>query len=210
MVFQLSDKLFFPTPSLADESGLLAVGGDLSESRLVLAYREGIFPWYSEGDPILWYSPHRRFVLFPSELHISRSLQRLVNTGKYEIKWNSAFEEVIGNCAIVPRKGQPGTWIHEEMIEAYTRLHKNNIAQSIEVWQDGNLTGGIYGVVLGKVFCGESMFNVVPNASKLALVALCQSGKFDLIDCQVHTPHLERMGARFIERKEFMKALTAL
>jgi len=207
MFFQLSHHLIFPDPALAEEDGLLAFGGDLTEQRLLLAYRQGIFPWYAEGEPVLWYSPHQRFVLEPGQIRISHSMRQLINSGKYEVRWNTAFEEVIYNCSKIKRKGQGGTWIHRDMINAYIHLHQKNVAQSVEVWEGEKLEGGLYGVVVGKVFCGESMFSLAPNTSKLALIALSSPGKFDLIDCQVHTMHLESMGARFMTREEFMKIL---
>lgn len=207
MFFQLPDEIIFPEPSLADNDGLLAIGGDLSEERLLLAYRDGIFPWYSEDEPILWYSPHERFVIVPVEVKVSQSMRQLINSAKYKIRWNTAFDEVINQCSGIKRKGQGGTWIHDDMKDAYTRLHNKRIVQSVEVWQGETLVGGLYGVVVGKVFCGESMFSKLPNTSKLALIALCRSGKFELIDCQVYTQHLEKMGAKFISREEFMKTL---
>lgn len=205
MVFELSDEFIFPHPSLADEDGLLAVGGDLSEDRLLLAYEHGIFPWYSEGEPILWYSPHQRFVLYPSQVKISHSMRQLMRSAKYEIRFNTAFEEVIRACSEVKRKGQQGTWITDDMINAYIALHQKGIAQSVEVWYNEALVGGLYGVVVGKVFCGESMFSTLSNASKLALIALCQTSLFSLIDCQLHTAHLESMGAVYISREAFMQ-----
>ena len=207
MVFQLTHRLVFPDPALADEDGLLAVGGDLSVERLLLAYRQGIFPWYSQGEPILWFSPHQRFVLYPSQLHISHSMKPLINSKKYEVRWNTSFVEVIKYCSKVPRKGQRGTWINSDMINAYIKLHKMGVAHSIEVWMDNKLIGGLYGVEIGRVFCGESMFSLQPNTSKLALIALCHSGKYDLIDCQMPTAHLERMGAKLIARAAFMQVL---
>jgi len=205
--FQLTPQLIFPNPALADEDGLLAVGGDLSEQRLVLAYSLGIFPWYSKKEPILWFSPHERFVLYPDEVHVSHSMKQFIKSNRYEVRWNTAFDEVIQQCSKIPRGGQGGTWIHTDMIKAYTQLHKKDIARSVEVWLDNKLVGGLYGVVSGKVFCGESMFSLMPNTSKLALIALCQSGKFNLVDCQVYTAHLKSMGAKFISRDEFTKAL---
>lgn len=207
MLFQLTEDIVFPEPSLADQDGLLAIGGDLSEERLLLAYQNGIFPWYSKDEPILWYSPHERFVMVPEAVKVSHSMKQLINAAKYEISWNTAFSEVIHQCSNIKRIGQGGTWIHEDMQEAYIQLHKNKIAQSVEVWQGDNLVGGLYGVVVGKVFCGESMFSKLPNTSKLALIALCHSSNFDLIDCQVYTEHLEKMGAKFISRGEFMETL---
>ena len=207
MIYQLSVEIAFPHPSLADEDGLIAIGGDLSIERIQLAYKHGIFPWYSEDEPILWYSPHQRFVLFPKEIRISKSMHQIINSRKYEIRWNTSFKEVIFSCAQIPRKGQAGTWIHEDMINAYTLLSDAGIAQSVEIWRNQKLVGGLYGVVEGKVFCGESMFSMEPNTSKLALIALCLCGKYEMIDCQIHTQHLEKMGARFISRAEFMKNL---
>lgn len=203
MVFGLIKQVIFPDPSLADEDGLLAVGGDLSVKRLVAAYQLGIFPWYSVGEPILWHSPHQRFVLFPEEVRISQSMKTLIRNGKFTVTRNQAFEQVIQQCAQIQRRGQQGTWIHPEMIDAYIRLHKQGHAHSVEVWHQGALAGGLYGVQVNRVFCGESMFSLLPNTSKLALIYLCQCGNYDLIDCQTHTEHLERMGARFIDRVTF-------
>ena len=150
MIFRLGPSLIFPDPALADEDGLLAVGGDLSEARLMLAYWQGIFPWYSEGEPILWYSPHQRFVLEPGEVVISHSMRQLIRSNKYEVRWNTDFEAVIRNCAATGRKGQSGTWIHDDMMDAYLLLHRKKIAQSIEVWLGETLVGGLYGVEVGK------------------------------------------------------------
>jgi leucyl/phenylalanyl-tRNA--protein transferase len=207
MVFQLTDELVFPHPSLADDDGLLAVGGDLSAERLMLAYSYGIFPWYSANEPILWYSPHERFVLYPERVKVSHSMRQLIRSSRYEVRWNTAFEEVIKACAMVPRKQQQGTWINDEMIAAYVSLHQQGLAHSVEVWESENLVGGLYGVVVGKVFCGESMFSKQANTSKLALIALCRSGYFDLVDCQLYTEHLERMGAQYMGRDDFMEII---
>lgn len=207
MIFELIDEVIFPKPELAEEDGLLAIGGDLSGERLILAYRLGIFPWYSANEPICWYSPHERFVLYPNEIKVSHSMQQLIKSGKYEVRWNTAFEKVIRACAAIPRKGQASTWITDDMVAAYVALHKKGIAQSVEVWHNNELAGGLYGVVTGTVFCGESMFSLQPNTSKLALTALCHSGLYSLIDCQVHTSHLQSMGARFISRQQYMQAL---
>lgn len=207
MVFQLNNSLIFPDPSLADEDGWLAVGGDLSPARLLLAYQHGIFPWFSEGDPICWYSPHRRFVIFAEEVHISQSMHRLMRSAVCTITDDRAFDAVIAHCAAVPRAGQDGTWITEEMLDAYITLHNEGIAHSVEIWSGAELVGGIYGVVIGRVFCGESMFSLMPSASKLALIHLCHSGRYDLIDCQLHTPHLESMGGRYISRMELQRYL---
>ena len=207
MVFRLNRALIFPYPALADEDGLLAVGGDLTAERLMLAYQNGIFPWYSEGEPILWYSPHDRFVIFPDEVKISHSMKQIIRSGKYEVTWNKDFSEVINQCSQIKRKGQIGTWITQDMIDAYISLHKKGIAHSIEVWDGYKLIGGLYGVEIGSVFCGESMFSLEPNSSKLALIYLCQNKGFKLIDCQLHNTHLESMGGRFIDRKTYMAFL---
>ena len=207
MIFRLNDELIFPDPALADQDGLLAVGGDLSTDRLLLAYQNGIFPWYSDDTPILWYSPHQRFVLFPGELKTSKSMRRVLNSGTFTVTQNQCFEKVIEACSAVDRKDQPGTWITNDMQKAYIRLHNENHAHSVEVWEQEKLVGGLYGVKAGAVFCGESMFSLVSNASKMALISLCNTGKYTLIDCQVHTGHLESMGARMISRKEYMAIL---
>ena len=207
MIFRLDEHLVFPDPELAEPEGLLAVGGDLSAGRLLLAYSEGVFPWYSDDTPILWYSPHRRFVLFPDELYISSSMKRLINSGRFKVTFDTCFADVIEACSSVSRKDQDGTWITREMKAAYINLHQLGHAHSIEVWQDDELVGGMYGVAVGDVFCGESMFSNVSNASKMALISLIKSGKYKLLDCQVHTDHLESMGARMISRKEYMAML---
>lgn len=209
-VFQLSDKLIFPPPELSEDDGLLAVGGDLSEQRLLLAYSMGIFPWYSEGYPILWWSPDPRLVLRPDELKVSRSLRQVIKKGIYTVKMDTAFEEVIRNCAGLRRNGDDGTWLTVEMIEAYIRLHKAGYAHSIESWHEGELAGGLYGIALGGAFFGESMFTKKSNASKVAFVILVQQltgWGFRIIDCQVTTPHLLSLGAREIPRAEFMTIL---
>lgn len=197
----------FPNPefALTEPNGLLAVGGDLSAERLACAYRQGIFPWYSEGQPILWWSPAPRAVLFPPDLHVSKSLAKTLRQGRFDVTENRAFREVVDHCS-APRDGQDGTWITPAMKRAYARLHAIGCATSIECWLDGWLAGGLYGVTLGKVFFGESMFTRVPNASKVALVHLC-SMDFELIDCQVPNPHLRRMGAVTIPRHEFQSLL---
>ena len=175
MVFRLlDDEIIFPEVSLAEPDGLLAIAGDLSLERLLLAYESGIFPWFSEGEPILWYAPHERCVIYPDTIKVSQSMQKVLSKGTFQITINQAFEQVIKNCATVPRFGQDGTWITDEMQEAYINLHQNGFAHSIEVWQDEKLVGGLYGVKVGHVFCGESMFSSVSNASKVALIFLCQ------------------------------------
>jgi leucyl/phenylalanyl-tRNA--protein transferase len=207
MIFRLDDRLLFPDPELAEEDGLLAVGGDLSVERLLLAYQNGIFPWYSEDEPILWFSPHERFVLYPAELQISKSMKKVLRLGTFTVTQNQCFNNVVQACSSAPREGQDGTWITDDMKAAYARLHQLGYAHSIEVWQNNNLVGGLYGVHAGDVFCGESMFSKVSNASKTALVWLCQTGLYKLIDCQVHTDHLASMGARMISRKDYMPIL---
>lgn len=207
MIFRLDERLIFPDPELAEPDGLLAVGGDLSAERLLLAYSAGIFPWYNDDTPILWYSPHERFVLFPAELNISSSMKRVINSRRFNVTFDTCFADVIEACSSVLRKDQDGTWITTDMKAAYIHLHKIGHAHSIEVWQGDDLVGGMYGVAVGDVFCGESMFSKVSNASKMALISLIKSGKYKLLDCQVHTGHLESMGARMISRKEYMAML---
>jgi len=207
MIFRLDERLIFPNPELAEPDGLLAIDGDLSTERLWLAYQNGIFPWYSDDSPILWYSPHERFVLFPAELKISKSMRQVMRSGKFIITQNKYFAGVIEACSQIDRPGQDGTWITNEMKAAYVQLHQKGIAHSVEVWEDEVLVGGFYGVQINNVFCGESMFSKVSNASKAALIWLCQSERYQLIDCQVHTEHLESMGARMILREEYMQIL---
>jgi leucyl/phenylalanyl-tRNA--protein transferase len=207
MIFRLNEDLIFPDTELAEPDGLLAVGGDLSTERLVLAYRQGIFPWYSDDTPILWYSPHERFVLFPDELHVSSSMKRVLNSCRFTISHDQNFADVIEACSVVERKDQDGTWITADMKRAYIELHHEGHAHSIEIWQHDELVGGMYGVAVGNVFCGESMFSKVSNASKTAVITLCTSGKYKLLDCQVHSEHMEAMGARMISRKEYMAIL---
>ena len=210
MVFNLpTDEIVFPNPALADEDGLLAIGGDLSAERLILAYQHGIFPWFSEGDPICWYSPHERCVIYPDRLKISKSMKQVLKSGLFKVTANRTFEKVIAHCAKTPRKDQPGTWITKEMQAAYINLHELGWAHSIEVWEVDNLVGGLYGVAVGKVFCGESMFSLVSNASKVALIYLCQQTNFEMIDCQLPNNHLLSMGAEIINREVYMEILKA-
>jgi len=207
MIFRLDERLIFPEPELAEPDGLLAIEGDLSTDRLLLAYRQGIFPWYSDDTPILWYSPHGRFVLYADELRISKSMNRFLRKGTFTVTVNQCFEDVITACATIKREGQDGTWITDEMKAAYIALHNQGYAQSIEVWQQNELVGGMYGIPVGRVFCGESMFSYVSNASKTALIYVCQSGLYKMVDCQVHTDHLELMGAKMITRQQYMAEL---
>jgi len=209
-MFILSDKLFFPPLEMADEYGLLAIGGDLSTERLLLAYRSGIFPWYNEGEPICWWSPDPRFVLYPEELKVSSSMKTVLHNGTFRFTINRAFVQVIQNCKTVTRKGQDGTWISPAMQNAYTTLHELGYAHSAEAWQDGRLIGGLYGIRLGNIFFGESMFSLKPNSSKFAFinyVKQLQKEKVQLIDCQLHTNHLESLGARMIPRNLFAMLL---
>lgn len=209
-VYRLTQRLAFPPPQLADEEGLLAIGGDLSVQRLVLAYSMGIFPWYSDGYPILWWSPDPRLVLVPAELKISKTLRQTIRQGRFGVTTNQAFEEVIRNCATVKRKGERGTWITEDMIAAYIRLHQAGYAHSVESWDGDELAGGLYGVMMGRAFFGESMFAKKSDASKVAFAVyateLAQKG-VELIDCQVTTEHMKRFGAKEIPRAEFLKRL---
>jgi leucyl/phenylalanyl-tRNA---protein transferase len=211
-LFSLSSDLVFPPVQLAEPDGLLAVGGDLSLQRLLLAYRSGIFPWY-EGQYILWWCPDPRFVLFPDELKVSKSMQQLTRKGAFTFTVNKAFREVIAQCKTVARRGQESTWITDGVKTAYTRLHEAGHAFSAEAWLDGELVGGLYGIRMGKVFFGESMFSKVSNASKYAFISYVrqlQSEGIELIDCQVYTEHLESLGARMIPREDFIARLGSL
>lgn len=209
-VFLLSDTIEFPPPHLASEEGLLAVGGDLSQKRLLLAYRMGIFPWFSNNEPILWWSPDPRLVLYPHEFKISKTIKKIIKKDVFKVTMDLAFNEVINQCAHVRLKKNQGTWIVKDMIDAYCNLHESGFAHSVEVWQGGDLAGGLYGVSLGKCFFGESMFTRVSNASNIGLVKLLEHLKklsFDMIDCQVATEHLTRFGARQIPRIRFLNQL---
>lgn len=199
--------------ALAEPNGLLAAGGQLSVDWLLAAYQRGIFPWFSPEDPILWWSPSPRMVLYPEELHVPRSLDKVLRNTAYEIRFDTAFPDVMLACAATPRPGQDGTWITPEVIEGYVGLHERGLAHSAECWIDGELVGGLYGVALGRMFYGESMFSWVPDASKRAFVHLVrwlQAQGFGLIDCQMHTAHLARFGAREIERDQFVATLKSL
>lgn len=208
MVFRLpDDEIVFPNPELAEEDGLLAIGGDLTAERLILAYQHGIFPWFSEGDPICWYSPHERCVIYSDKIKITKSMKQVLKNADFKVTANQAFEKVIASCAKTPRKDQPGTWITREMQEAYINLHQLGWAHSVEVWTADELVGGLYGVAIGKVFCGESMFSLVSNASKVALIFLCKQTDFELIDCQLPNGHLLSLGAEMIDRETYMKVM---
>ena len=206
----LSTALFFPPVSEASRDGILAIGGDLSPERLKLAYNSGIFPWFEDGEPIIWWSPNPRMVLFLDELIVSKSMRNILNRDSFKVTFNQNFKDVISNCQNIKRDGQNGTWITNEMIEAYCKLHELGIAKSVEVWQNDTLVGGLYGIDLGHVFCGESMFSKVSNASKVAFITLVNHLKdedYKLLDCQVYNPHLESLGCREIERDDFIKIL---
>ena len=209
----LDDTLWFPPVTEALDDGLLAVGGDLSVERLLLAYNSGIFPWYAEDEPPMWWSPDPRFVLFPDELKVSKSMKQVLKRNTFQFKMNTVFEQVINNCRMVFRAGQGGTWIGDDVVAAYTQLHKLGYAHSAEAWQDGELVGGLYGIWLGNAFFGESMFAHRSNASKFAfinMVELLQSRGVQLIDCQVYTEHLESLGAVMIDRNTFIKLINEL
>lgn len=211
MIYRIGKELIFPRPVNVEPDGLLCVGGDLSVDRLLLAYSNGIFPWYSfrHNREILWYCPQDRFVIFPDEIHVSHSMRTLMNSGKYEVSIGENFDTVIRNCSQL-RIHEAGAWLGDEMIRAYTELHRQGFAQSVEVWESDRLVGGLYGVTIGRCFFGESMFSLAPSASKLALIHLArlmQEHGGLMIDCQFETPHLKSMGGRFITYKEYMKIL---
>ena len=209
-MYYLTATLFFPPVTLTNSTGILALGGDLSPERLHLAYKSGIFPWFEDGEPITWWSPNPRMVLFLDELVISKSMRNILNRNVFTVTFNQNFRDVISNCQDIKRDGQNGTWITNDMIEAYCKLHELGMAKSVEVWQNEKLVGGLYGIDLGHVFCGESMFSLVSNASKVAFIALVNQLKtvnYKLLDCQVYNPHLESLGCREIDRKEFISIL---
>ncbi|MBW2590127.1 MAG: leucyl/phenylalanyl-tRNA--protein transferase [Deltaproteobacteria bacterium] len=209
-VFYLTDEHIFPLPNLAEKEGLLAVGGDLSEDRLLLAYRMGIFPWYSNEEPLLWWSPDPRLVLYPEEIKVSKTLKKIIKKDKFDITMDQAFAGVVSECAQIRAENNEGTWIVEDMIKAYCGLHESGYAHSVEAWYKGELAGGLYGVSLGKSFFGESMFTRISNASNVAFVKLVEyltALSFDMIDCQVRTEHMIRFGAREIPRDRFLQQL---
>ncbi|MFK7781936.1 leucyl/phenylalanyl-tRNA--protein transferase [Psychroserpens sp.] len=204
----LGKDITFPDVSKATKEGLLAFGGDLSTERLIAAYKSGIFPWFEDEGPILWWSPDPRFVLFPDKLKISKSMRQVLRNSDFEITVNKDFESVISNCSKMKRDGQLGTWITNDLKKAYIKLHELNIAKSVEVWLNGDLVGGLYGIDLGNgMFCGESMFSKVSNASKVGFISFIQNTNYKLIDCQVYTNHLESLGAEEIPRETFLKYL---
>lgn len=212
-VFQLDNDLWFPDPHQGEEDGMIAVGGDLSVDRLLLAYYNGFFPWFSyqnQNEPV-WYCPLQRFVIFPSEIHVSHSMQQLINQERYKVTINQDFEGVINGCATAQnRNREEGAWLGPAMIEAYTEMHRQRLAASVEVWDGDRLVGGLYGVNIGASFFGESMFSLVPNASKLALISLArvlEQGGGRLIDCQLETPHLRSMGGRYISYEEYIRII---
>lgn len=209
-MYFLSEDLFFPPVSDANADGILAIGGDLSKERLMLAYKSGIFPWFEEDDPIIWWSPNPRMVLFLDELVVSKSMRNILNRNVFTVTFNQDFREVISNCQKIKRNGQNGTWITNDMTEAYCKLNELGVAKSVEVWQNNELVGGLYGIDLGHIFCGESMFSKVSNASKVGFIALVNQLKkenYTLLDCQVYNEHLESLGCREIHREDFMQIL---
>ena len=210
-MYRLTDALLFPSPEQASDEGIVAVGGDLKPERVMLAYRKGIFPWFESDDFLLWWSPDPRMVLFPEQVKISKSMRAVLRKKQFEVTFNKAFDSVVEACAKVKRFGQNGTWITPGLMEAYSTLHTQGHAHSVEVWAEGVLVGGLYGIDLGTVFCGESMFSKANNASKVALISLAKElkkNKYELIDCQVPTQHLASMGAESITRSEFLTYLS--
>lgn len=209
-VYFLSKEIYFPPVTQSSAEGILAMGGDLSVERLILAYKSGIFPWFEATEPILWWAPLKRMVVVPETYKVSKSMRNLLNQQKFQVTTNKCFKAVILHCQNIKRKGQEGTWISEEIIDKYCKLHEMGIAKSVEVWQNNELVGGLYGIDLGTIFCGESMFSIVSNASKIAFVSLIQHLKkenYKLLDCQIHNHYLEQLGAFEIERNEFMEIL---
>lgn len=203
----LTETIAFPGYDCTSEEGVIALGGDLSTERLTHAYKNGIFPWFSDNDPIVWYCPFKRMVLFPAEIKISKSMQKIINRNEFTITENTAFEAVIYNCKNIDRNDGFGTWITNDMEQAYINLHKKGIAKSIEVWFKDELVGGLYGVEINHVFCGESMFSKASNASKLAFIYLAENKNYKLIDCQIYNEHLASLGAREVERTLFLSIL---
>ena len=203
----LTDTIEFPSYRFTSKEGIIALGGDLSQERLMYAYKNGIFPWFSENEPIVWYCPFQRMVLYPEEIKISKSMQKIINKNEFTITENTAFEAVIYNCKNIDRNDGFGTWITDDMEQAYIDLHKKGVAKSIEIWLKGELVGGLYGLEINAIFCGESMFSKVSNASKLAFIHLAKNKNYKLIDCQIYNAHLVSLGAREIERDAFLEIL---
>ena len=213
-IFKLDkSELRFPPVDLANKDGILAYGGDLRTERIMLAYQKGIFPWYSEETPILWWAPDPRFVLFPEDLKVSKSMRKVLRSNEFKITFDTAFHEVLRNCQVMPRDGQDGTWITAELFDAYLEIHQKGFAHSVEVWREGELVGGLFGVSLGGIYFGESMFSKASNASKAGFITLVQKMHqkgIQLVDCQVHTNHLESLGAKHISRDHFTHNLDVL
>jgi leucyl/phenylalanyl-tRNA--protein transferase len=203
----LTEKIEFPAYEFTTKDGIIALGGDLSVERLTVAYKNGIFPWFSAGDPIVWYCPYNRMVLFPDELKVSKSMRKIIKKNEFTITENTVFEQVIYNCKNIDRNDGFGTWITNDMEQAYINLHKKGIAKSIEVWFNNELVGGLYGLEINNIFCGESMFSKVSNASKLAFIYLVKNKNYKLIDCQVYNDHLASLGAKEIDRDLFLRIL---
>lgn len=209
-MFILGTDYKFPPVELSSSEGILAIGGDLHPKRLILAYKSGIFPWYNEGEPIIWYAPQKRMVLKPDEVYISKSMRKVLREKHFKVTFNTAFNDVIANCKTVKRRGQYGTWITDKLESAMMKLHEVGYAKSVEVWENDALVGGLYGMDLGHIFCGDSMFSLVSNASKVAFIALCQKleqEQYQLLDCQVYNEHLESLGAYEIPREAFVTYL---
>lgn len=211
-MYFLSKDLYFPDVNQASREGILAVGGDLCLERLQLAYQNGIFPWFDSDEPILWWAPPKRMVVVPNDYVVSKSIRNILNQNKFKVTFNTCFKSVILHCQNIKRKGQNGTWLSDDLVQSFCELHQAGIAKSVEVWLNNEIVGGLYGVDLGHVFTGESMFSIVPNASKVAFVSLIEhlkNNNYKLLDCQVHNPHLEKLGAFEMERLNFMKILNA-
>ena len=203
----LTDKIEFPDYKFTTKDGIIALGGDLSVERLIFAYKNGIFPWFSDDDPIVWYCPHQRMVLFPEDLKVSKSMRKIIKKNEFTITENTAFKEVIYNCKNINRNDGFGTWITDDMQQAYINLHKKGIAKSIEVWQNKKLVGGLYGLEINNIFCGESMFSKVSNVSKLAFIHLVKNNNYKIVDCQVYNDHLASLGAKEVDRELFFEIL---
>ncbi|WKW46987.1 leucyl/phenylalanyl-tRNA--protein transferase [Myroides sp. JBRI-B21084] len=209
-MYKLTNELYFPSVETAHSSGIVAFGGDLSTERLQLAYHSGIFPWFEDGEEITWFAPEERMVLFLNQLKISKSTRNILNRNIFKVTFNTAFEQVISHCQQIKRNGQLGTWITDEMLQAYVKLHEMGVAKSVEVWQNKELVGGLYGIDLGHIFCGESMFSKTSNASKIAFIHLTQhlkANNYQIIDCQVYNDYLAQLGAEEIPRDLFMQIL---